>query len=327
MDPNIQVSFAQAIRTVNDHLCLSFEPSIRLCQALVLTASYLAHIAKPLHSWRYAQSAFAALQQIRNAESPGTDPESDRMRRLYWSCFLLECDRAAELDLPRSGIEAMVEKVPLPLSRAGKDHTTAAFLAEISIRRLLNRTHNSLYSERDGMSSVQVPQLQNVAEELDRQLTGWYDSIPESVRPPLGTQPCQDDRTRILRIRYYAAMHIIHRPSLLCLADHPEIDFTGTPIMASAVQCVEACETYLLNSTEMLGQRTPYLWTFSASSLGALFILSIARSVPSLRPMVTGLRMLQDLYLAKVKPWATAGSSLEAMVTMVETIIAKERHL
>lgn len=97
--------------------------------------------------------------------------------------------------------------------------------------------------------------------------------------------------------------------------------------MASAEACIDACRIYLLNSTDMLGKRTPYLWTFSASSLGALFVLSIARSVPVLRSLVSDLEMLQILFLDKVRPWAVAGSSLEAMVSMVETLMAKERHL
>lgn len=316
------------MRTINDHLCWSFNPSIISCQALILAASYLAHIGKPLHSWRYAQCAFSALQQIQTENRSGSEwHDSDVLRRVYWSCFLLECDRAAELDLPRSGVETMADQVPLPQISAEDDYTTTAFLAEISVRRLLNRTHNSLYSRRNGTRSVGMPQLEKVAGELERQLTSWYESIPEPVRPPLGVEPCQSDRARILRIRYYAAMHIIHRPSLLCVADHPGTPFTGTAVMASAKACIDACRIYLLNSTDMLEKRTPYLWTFSASSLGALFVLSIARSVPVLRPTISDLEMLQCCFLDKVRPWAVAGSSLEAMVSMVETIMAKERHL
>lgn len=314
------------MRIVNDHFCCSLSPSIALCRALILAASYLAHVGRPLHSWRYAQLAFSTLQQLWADHNYTTDSsDSDALLRIYWSCYLLECDRAAELDLPRSGIEAMADDIPLPSGHSEDDHTTIAFLAEISIRRLLNRIHNSLYPDSNGMRRVQVPQLQKIAQELERQLTGWYESIPPLVRPPLGTEPCKDDRARILRIRYYAAMHILHRPFLLSIADHPEINFEGTSTMASAETCVDACKTYLVNSTDMLGKRTPYLWTFSASSLGALFVLSIARSVDALRPMVSDLAQLQSLYLEKVRLWATPGSSLEAMVSMMETIMAKER--
>lgn len=315
------------MRIVNDLLCWSFSPDIVLCQALILAASYLAHVGKPLHSWRYAQFAFSHFQKLQTEHSSDTEwQNSDAFRRVYWSCFLLECDRAAELDLTRSGIETMADKIPLPSIHGGDDYTTTAFLAEISIRRLLNRIHSSLYSRRNGLRSVGVLQLQKVVDELERQLTSWYDSIPQPVRPPLGLETCRNDRERILRIRYYAAMHIIHRPSLLCIADHPDGDFTDTALLASAERCIQACRIYLSNSTEMIGQRTPYIWTFSASSLGALFVLSVARSVSSLRPMVSDLGMLQNLFLEKVRPWATAGSSLEAMVWMMDTILAKERH-
>lgn len=320
--------FAQAIRLINDQLCLSFTPNIELCQALILAASYLAYVARPLHSWRYAQSAFSAFQQIQGESSVGsTWYYDDAMRRIYWSCFLLECDRAAELDLPRSGIETMADSVPLPSILAQDDYVTTAFLAEISIRRLLNRIHSSLYSRQQGLQSVGIFQLQKVATELDRQLSNWYESIPDAVRPALGTEALPNDRQRVLRIRFYAALHIIHRPSLLCIAENPETNFSGTPTLESAERCVEACRIYLINSTEMIARTTPYVWTFSASSLGALFILSVARTVPSLRSRVADLPRLQTRFLDGVSPSSTAGSSLEAMMNMMETIVAKEKHL
>lgn len=62
-----------------------------------------------------------------------------------WSCFPIECDRLAELDLPRGGLQQLTDKISLPsCTNLGLMQSTC-YLAEISIRRLLNRIHNSLY--------------------------------------------------------------------------------------------------------------------------------------------------------------------------------------
>ena len=236
------------------------EPSVALCQSLVLAASYLAHIGKPLHSWKYAQSAFSIFQQVRAAKANCVSPqEDDALCRVYWSCFILECDRAAELDLPRSGVETLADDMPLPLSHAENDWVTTAFVAEIAIRRLLNRTHSTLYANRGSLAEDSMPSLHRVASELQSQLVGWYDSIPDTVRPSLEDEGHLSERSKILRLRYYAAMHIIHRPSVLFISDHPELDFTGTAILVSAKTCLYACRRYLHNSSKILNYRTPYL--------------------------------------------------------------------
>jgi hypothetical protein len=57
-----------------------------------------------------------------------------------------ESDRVAELDVPRSGIEPLVDNMPLPSSLDPDDgDDTIYFMAEIVARRLLNRIHSSLY--------------------------------------------------------------------------------------------------------------------------------------------------------------------------------------
>ncbi|ELQ40489.1 hypothetical protein OOU_Y34scaffold00433g33 [Pyricularia oryzae Y34] len=202
--------FQPALRLLLKWTVWGFQPSLPICQALVLAASFFAHLGRPLHSWRMAY--FASHNFI----------------------FLYENDRAAELELPRTGIEPMADRLsdqmPLPRSLNPLEHEELIyFAAETAARRLLNRVHSSLYSsEHSGLisfsdmnpatGSLSLVKLVNVSSELHRQLEEWYLSIPESLRPPLGTEPCPNDRARVLRLRFYAARHIIHRPFVLYAA-------------------------------------------------------------------------------------------------------------
>jgi hypothetical protein len=94
--------FASAMQIINDQLAWSFKHSTRLAQALVLAASFLAHMGRPLHSWRCVQEAFSTLQQSLPRATTGPVSTPDRIqqralqsldesqRRVFWACFLIE---------------------------------------------------------------------------------------------------------------------------------------------------------------------------------------------------------------------------------------------
>ena len=140
-----------------------------------------------------------------------------------------DSDRSAELPVVRSGVEPMADKMLLPRSLdSSESDDMILFVAETAIRRLLNRIHSSLYASDSEVSAmaegaaapnnVNYNKLLALSSELNRQLEEWYCSIPGKLRPPIGTEPINNDRGKILRIRYYAARHIIHRPFILCVA-------------------------------------------------------------------------------------------------------------
>ena len=150
---------------------------------------------------------------------------------MFWSCFLIECDRLAELELPQSELQQLTDETSLPGCNNLNPMESTCYLAEISIRRLLNRIHNSLYPRKrtaltlsstslttsDDFSAREISSATAVCDELHRQLDLWYESIPEPFRPILGTEPTSNDRESVLRIRYYATKHIIYRPFVLYL--------------------------------------------------------------------------------------------------------------
>jgi len=56
--------FQPALRIIVRNTVWGFRPSIKICQALILAASYFAHLGRPLHSWKmvvHASQNFIAL--------------------------------------------------------------------------------------------------------------------------------------------------------------------------------------------------------------------------------------------------------------------------
>ena len=198
--------------------------------------------------------------------------------RLAWSSFLVECDRLAELELPRSGLQQLIDETPLPSCNNLGEMQSTCFLAELSIRRLLNRIHNSLYPQKQHMlalsstslmapeefSDQEISSMVVVCDELQRQLDLWHASIPEPYRPSLELGTTDNDREWILRTRYFAARHIIYRPFVLNIAIN-EMSPHEESVIEKAALCIESCRMYLRSATNILRKPSPYTWTFALS--------------------------------------------------------------
>ncbi|CAM1504555.1 Fc.00g021460.m01.CDS01 [Cosmosporella sp. VM-42] len=319
----------------------SFSYTLLLPQALVLASVYFAYIVRPLQSWRLIYSASSILQfKLSGIDAREEGPNSrESIIRLFWSCFLVECDRLAELELPRSGLQQLTDEISLPsCTNLGLMQSTC-YLAEISIRRLLNRIHNSLYPRKnhvltlsattlmaaDGFSMEDVSSMITVCDELHTQLDTWHSSIPEAFRPMLGVgSPVieSNEREPVLRIRYFAARHIIYRPFVLYIATHG-MDRISESMIEKAAICIESCRYYIRNTTQVLVRPSQYTWTFSLSSLGAIVVLTLASLSPDLRHLVPDIDELQGVALNNIRPWAF--SSLDAVVSILEDIQRKQR--
>ncbi|KAJ5827887.1 Transcription factor [Penicillium robsamsonii] len=330
-----------AMPTLLSQSAWSVSCSLMLPQALVLASVYFAYIVRPLQSWRLIYSATTIIQ----FKLSGIDREQkeawwrESLIRLFWSCFLIECDRLAELELPRSGLQHLMDDISLPeCTNLGMMQSTC-YLAEISIRRLLNRVHNSLYpSKRRGLmlssttlttpdefSMDDISSMSAVCDELHLQLEMWHSSIPDSIRPKLNIEASMqesNDRQAILRIRYFAARHIIYRPFVLFLVTH-DVTCISQDIVEKAGICIESCRCYIHSTTRILKHPSQYTWTFSLSSLGAIVILTLASLNPALQHLVTDIDALQTLALNNIRPWAF--SSLEAVITILEDVQKKQR--
>ncbi|KAK8051446.1 hypothetical protein PG993_002831 [Apiospora rasikravindrae] len=340
--------FGSALQIILHIYTWSFRPDLTMCQALLLASTYFGYLGRPLHRGR--MSYFAA-----------------RMFLDY-----LEINQATELDVIRSGIEPLGDRMSLPrsMNQNVSDTTdTISFVAEIALRRLLNRILSSLYSTQEAVtgldsappafSSRQLPsdtapsirqaqglslsKMMALSSELNRQLEQWYDSIPDGLRPPKGVEPIETDRGRTLRARYYEARYLIHRPFVMQAVRQLQpqhvfhqndpssstapaveipaaVDLLPQVILDGCEVCVESCIAYLYNAIERLERRSAHLWSLAQNALACVLVLMMAEGCPPLRPFVPPLQPLRDTLVARLKRWATCGSSFEADVAILESL-------
>src|ERR1700759_3760041 len=114
------------------------------------------------------------------------------------------------MELPHSGIVQLEELFGLPGAFQSEGETPVAqddiwyFLAEIGLRRLLNRVSYSIYSITSPITNTAA--LQPVVTELDGELTRWYQGLPLPVRFDAnnGKSPSATPVQTVLRLRYFA---------------------------------------------------------------------------------------------------------------------------
>ncbi|KAI0406203.1 hypothetical protein F4802DRAFT_613820 [Xylaria palmicola] len=345
--------FQPALKMMIREVLWGFRSNIVTCQALLLAASYFAHLGRPLHSLRMGHFAsrlvFSILESRQNnltyAEFDDTEV------RVYWQCFMIECDGLAELDTCRSGIEPLGDTMPLPQSLESDDRNHIYSIAEHAIRRLLNRILSALYNPDNTYryailspdpvliwQRLGLPKLLSLSAELNRQLEQWYRSIPEYLRFPKGSDPV-NDRSRILRMRYYMARHLIYRPFLLqTVTKHqgdrsplqsslPESDPFGLPapiVMERCENCIESCVSYLRNAVDMVNKRSPYLWTTSQNCMATLVILWLAERAAPISHLVPAMQPIRNVILDRLRQWAIDNSSFDAHLGIVERVVFKD---
>jgi len=243
--------------------------------------------------------------------------------------------------------------MPLPRSLDPDEHDDMiCFVAETAVRRLLNRIHSALYGpDSGGVSTISdkdagpydagaLNKQLVLSSELNRQLEEWYGSIPGTLRPPIGTESVASSRGKILRIRYYTARHIIHRPFVLAVAlEHRRQSSRSSPgrsappqappiprvVLEKCEACIASCTAYLCNVLEILEGRSLHLWGFSQGCVACLVVLLLADSCPPLRPFMPDVKQLQAMVVKALRRWATPGSSFEAEVKIVENLNVVDR--
>lgn len=321
--------FDPAFTIINKEGRFDFGFNALVAQAQILSGVYFAYLAYPLLSWRMVHAASTTVQLML---SRATDIESliDDEIRLFWSAFLIESDRLAEFELPRSGIENLVDNMRLPLIPDAPDAVIIHFLAELSIRRLLNRVHNTLYSSTEPRN---IKSLIEICEELNRQLETWYQSTPESARPSLGMNPPPNNATErsiILRVRYYACRHIIYRPFVLRMIDQnssdDEFGIYKQQVLENCARCISSIRMYIHNVQYVLSRPSPYTWTLCMSTFGAILVVTAASMSPILKDYVPDIIELQDMALKNLSPWAEEGSSIKSIVWLIENLKHRRQY-
>ncbi|KAG6123173.1 hypothetical protein E4U13_000414 [Claviceps humidiphila] len=273
---------------------------ILAAQCHLLAAAYLFYLVRPLEAWNLLCITSTKLQLLLMAPDRIPVAQRELVVRIYWNTLLFESDLLAELDLPHSGAVQLEETIGLPGRFEGEDQDQVRdrdhdqdqgqdqcpvgkdelwyFLAEIALRRLLNRVSQLIYSKD---SKASPTNLKPVVAELDFQLTQWYESLPQPLQFPFSRSLLQDPVQAVLRLRFYACKTIIYRPYVLAvLEDEPTV--LDPAVRECCHKCLEASVLQLENIREYHAGRMPYLWQGALSIVSQLLLLMGSSMCPSL---------------------------------------------
>lgn len=180
----------------------------------------MGQLARVFESWSWIYSAGTAIQiLLKQDDSVATEEYKDSVRLAYWTCLQLESDVLAELDLLHSGISRLEDTTSIPKGLtldpdSPEDGTNMVYyLAQIHLRRLLNRAHTALYdSGRTKLRNAGWSMLN--ASDLAVSLDEWRSQLPEQLKWDDADPPAADINAARMRAKYYGARYIIHRPFL-----------------------------------------------------------------------------------------------------------------
>ncbi|EKV07008.1 hypothetical protein PDIG_75220 [Penicillium digitatum PHI26] len=244
-----------ALQILMNEYLLSFCPTITLPQSLILISKYFGFLLRPLQSWKLIHMASTSIQYL-NSRGWFLGP----IWKSHAYADMDDSDLIAEHHLPRSGIEHVIDLTPFPTFTNHDAQETHVFLAELSVRRLLNRVHHTMYgsdwtrrslglqpasSDSPSYDFQSLSTILNVSQELDRQLDNWFNLLPGTIKPDINDPSrCTGLQLNMLH-RFHSAKDIITRPFLLCAIDSsPENDL---PPMV-----LKQCESSIANCREYL---------------------------------------------------------------------------
>jgi len=243
--------------------------------------------------------------------------------RVYWNTLMIESDLLAELDLPHSGIVQFEESMRLPRSFPFDAAVTANedlpgnddlwyFLAEIALRRLLNRVSHLIYAHKRS-ASISIAALEPVVAELDFQLAQWYESLPAPIRFPPERLPAQNGVQTVLRLRYFACRTIIFRPYVQAvLIDEHLANEPG--VQEACRKCLEACLRQLENVSAHHEGHLPYLWQGALSLMSQSLLLmgaTLSGTLSSLLPPALQMNEIIAEVVAEVERLAHLAPSVK----------------
>lgn len=279
-------------------------------QCHILAAAYLLYLVRPLEAWNLLCGASMKIQLLFSSPQCIPPPLKELSERIYWNTLMIESDLLAELDLPHTGIVQFEESMRLPRSfpcdaaNAGhnEDHPGHDdlwyFLAEIALRRLLNRVSHLIYTH-ERSTSFSIASLEPVAAELDFQLTQWYEGLPAPVKFPRERLPARDQIQTVLRLRYFACRTIIYRPYIQAVLQDESL--AAKPGVQDACRkCLEACIRQLEHISAHQEGHLPYLWQGALSIMSQTLLIMGATLSPALSQLLPPSHQMEIIFAETV---------------------------
>ncbi|KAI9848465.1 MAG: hypothetical protein M1837_000260 [Sclerophora amabilis] len=306
------------------------QTNILSAQCMILASAYLFYLVRPLDAWSLLGGVSLKLQLLLGAPGRLSPHAKELSERVYWNALMFESDLLAELDLPHSGIVQFEESIGLPSGfkeevdeePAGRDELWY-FLAEIALRRLLNRVSHLIYSKG---SMTSISSLGPLVAELDYQLTQWYQGLPPSLQFPHNRVPHSNTVQTVLRFRYYACRTIIFRPYIYAVLENESI-FHLEGVQENCRKCLEASMRQLENITSHHAGHLPYLWQGCLSIVSQTLLVmagTMCRSLSTLLPPSDSLDRTIDAVIVEIETYARLAPSLNLSAEIVRE--AEERR-
>lgn len=271
------------------------ETTIESLQCLVFLAVYYLCIIQPCQAHDYILIASMKVQNMITGHMYHDDHYSlELMRRAYWAILLIESELNVQLDFASSGIWDHDGDIPLPagtdagsfsiisspsespfteedstgISPDSMPMTTTTgdiqiyyFLAEIAMRRILQRCTTSISMTSHG----RVAYASLIAAELDQQLDDWYDYLPSCLRfnrDPLSDQQDELPATvQFLRVQYMACRASIFWPAVYQVLDDGHVSETVLPLCS---KFFNAHAAFILEILPLIPKCRPNVWTLYA---------------------------------------------------------------
>ncbi|WDK12921.1 C6 zinc finger domain-containing protein, partial [Colletotrichum graminicola] len=273
---------------------------------LFFTAMYFAFLRRPLQAWEYINAASAKCLLLLSYPPESESAEDlERIRRIFWSCYILESDYLAELSgLPQSGIARIEASTPLPgdynthRDPQIEEQSSMYFLACISMRRLLNRVHQLLYARGTG-AALDHARFPYVVAELNHQLDDWREVLPPAFAFSVGfnevnnSQSTATEHGGFLRQRYLTCRSVIYRPYLMwMLSGMAGGNGASSDLLVSqdalnnCKACLDACLLHILNLRGFGQTVLVDTWICSLSMAGAMLVLLAACRISTLKDMI-----------------------------------------
>ncbi|KXS99219.1 hypothetical protein AC578_6882 [Pseudocercospora eumusae] len=289
------------------------EVSTTSTQCLFFTALFFAYLQRPLQAWSYISMTAAKCRLLLSYASADTGVDTECLRRIFWSCFILESDYIAELAaLPQTGVSDMESLVPYPAfyqtseDDIEREHSSLYFLACVSMRRLLNRVHDLLYAPETGVAFDDA-RFPHIVAELDHQLEEWRKCLPPFFRFTIDESKTETQHGGFLRQRYLTCRAVIYRPFLnqvLSKASHGEL--VGANILDKSEVCLRMCLLHILNLRAFSHTVLVDTWICSLSMASTMLLLLAASRISDLKARLNhGVLSVGKHLLELIEPWTS----------------------
>ncbi|KAJ5882605.1 uncharacterized protein N7529_001277 [Penicillium soppii] len=245
-EPSFSPPVTYFTMSVPEHRMKESLTFLSMARKRISTAIWYQYNFEPIPGWKMFRAASMLWQTYRLKHREGktirSAQEESLEQRLYWTCLKSECEVRYELtDLPPCDLSLSdfpyslpsfptrqpSEDIPgwmfsSPLSTELEATSSYYYLAEIFLRRLLNRARNAV---RVLSPDIDLPTIKVLAEtltQLEGQLQQWVDCLPHTLRfnMPLESTPGpkEGELMKLSRERYVEVRELICRAYLyLCI--------------------------------------------------------------------------------------------------------------